>query len=68
MSPKFVENCSNLIKSLAPLDGGQARLAHRLSRAINKLEQINTLAESVCAHNPKHNFCDDLARIMNEED
>jgi hypothetical protein len=68
MSPKFVENCSDLIKSLTPLDGDQARLAHRLSRAISKLEEINALAESVCAHNPKHNFCDDLARIMSEED
>jgi hypothetical protein len=64
----FVENCTDLLNSISTRDGTQARLAHRLSRAINKLEQINALAESVCAHNPAHNFCDDLKRIMSEEE
>lgn len=68
MSPKFIQNCTELLNSIKACDGDQARLAHRLSRAINKLEQINALAESVCAHNPAHNFCDDLKRIMSEEE
>jgi hypothetical protein len=44
MSPKFVENCTELLNSIKACDGDQARLAHRLSRAINKLEEIHALA------------------------
>jgi hypothetical protein len=42
----FSEKCVELINSIPSCDGDMARLAHRLSRAVNKLDAITSQANA----------------------
>lgn len=40
MENTFISDCKTLLNSLPPLTGDAARLAHRLSQAVERLEAV----------------------------
>jgi len=46
MKNAFVDDCRTLLNSLPPLTGDAARLAHRLSEAVDRLEAVTSQARA----------------------
>jgi hypothetical protein len=54
LDPSFVKNSTDLLNRLPAMIGDEARVAHRLSRALNKLDAFLSQAKAQFAAGDKH--------------
>jgi hypothetical protein len=67
MNKNFINDCNSLLNSLSAMTGDNARVAHRLSEAVNRLEAVISQAEAQFTVGDSHaTFNKEFIRNLNK--